>query len=144
MIRNAVLIYCLFVCVFFTACQSKVVLRTDGFYQSPKAIYQLLNIESYYHYIQFFEDDTAIDVSSTGEAWEVMDWFSKEKGYTSKGRYSAENGRIFYTAKSKYGNVLYRIKIKANKLQVSSHSLINGNRNTRTYRFIPFESAQQN
>ena len=104
----------------------------DGVYQSEK-------VDKYWHYARFYEDGTAIIVSSTGNPDEIIRWFKKEnienKGL-SHGLYEINSDRLVFSTTSAQGVIDYDGMIKDDAIIMDSYSHITGHRSNRKYRFV--------
>ena len=110
-------------------------LRYDGLYWTG-FINTAGTRTSYAKYLKFRKDGNVMSVSSVGRPTQVEKWIDKNR-HVSRGRYKIEDGKIRFTVSSRRGKVRFQGTIRDGGLKLSSHSLINGNRVTRTYSFVP-------
>lgn len=102
-------------------------------------VYQTTEKEGYYHYVRFYKDSVVLTVSSSGEPHHLKKWFNKEKEDISKGTFTIKNDSIFFKSTSENGIVVYKGRIKRNKMKLYSKSEINGHTSTREYHFERFK-----
>lgn len=114
--------------------------RFDGLYQSEQ-VEQAEQAESYHYYLRFYADGTVITVSSTGTPAQLERWFDREKADLSRGQFTVTAGQIAFSATSDTGTVNYEGRISADRLELASHSEINGNRQTHVFAFVPFAGS---
>ena len=115
-------------------------LRFDGVYKTQTSKFN--NSESN-NYIRFYEDGIAGAISYTSEtSIEHVKAFtsSYEVGtQISRGKYDKKGNKVYFTATSSNGSVVYNIVLKDEKtFSVSTKSLINGHEATKDYYFIKF------
>ncbi len=110
-------------------------LQYGGSYQSEKT--NVAGVDFYSH-LRFYKDGTVIGVSSTGTAEEICDWFNRETGKASIGRYAIlDTGIEFVLASSDTPPV--RVEhvggFEDGKLSFNSQSLLNGHQTTKNFTF---------
>jgi len=102
--------------------------------------YKLIKYDGVYYrvvsdlisYLRFYEDGTAINVSSTGTIVQIKEWFNKDNNFTSllsKGRYIIEGNNITFQATNNIGTVDYNGQIYKDKMILNSYSHISGHSN---------------
>jgi len=131
------------------------VLKFDGVYQSD--LEEVSNPQhSYYSYLRFYDEGNVISVSTSGTPDQIQVWFNMESDKLfERGQYTFENNRIKFSTKSEFDDLLapktnpsgapnpkggavnYEGEIKSDKLILTITSEINGNIETRKYRYIP-------
>jgi len=113
-----------------TRATSQEILRFDGIYQSDRR-------QNYWSYLRFYEDGTAIAVSSTGSPQEVARWLTKTQPNVSKGTFTLIGKSLSFSSISEEGSVDYDGSAEGQGLILKHHSHINGNRGVTQYSFVP-------
>jgi uncharacterized protein (TIGR02391 family) len=112
--------------------EKAVFLRFDGLY--------LTNEEGYKTYLRFYEDNTIISVSSTGDPEDITNWFNRENAEDfndfSIGEYEINERTLEFFTEHERGKVIYDAVIRPDTLHVNSKSLINGNESEHVYEFV--------
>ncbi|MEL6972470.1 MAG: hypothetical protein AAFZ63_21165 [Bacteroidota bacterium] len=93
------------------------------------------DIKKYYKYLRFYEDGTAVGVTSTGTPRKVVQWLNKEHEDISSGTYQVRRDSVFMTLTNTAGSVVYKGWISGRKIRMSTESLINGYKGSYVYKF---------
>lgn len=111
-------------------------LAHDGVYRGAPADAD----EDYWYYLRFYPDGAVIAVSTAGDVDQIQDWFSRDNDGLPRGTYRLRDDRLTFETESEYGVVEYegRVEDGGERLQLNSHSRINGFRASRTYQFHPW------
>ena len=107
-------------------------LRFDGLYISPD------QGDGANHFIRFFSSGTVLTVSSTGNASQVAEWLVPGKSNVERGSYNLQGNDLSFTSSGELGSVDYQgsVGVEGVTLELNIVSHINGNRSTRTFRYV--------
>ena len=118
-------------------------IRFDGYYYLFT-----LKKNTYYSYVKVFRffnnNNKVISVTHAtqdfcfGSFFPSNDWFNEN--YDDSGNFKIIENEISFDCSSKHGKVSYKGTIlNDDKLELFSHSYINGYEQTKIYKFIPFD-----
>lgn len=131
--KHLVVVSIILIATFRVYSQDSTKVRFDGVYQTETRN----NTRSF---LRFYPDGTVISATSTGQAKNLSNWFTKEKynkPWDSRGKYEIKNKNIYFTTSSQSGTVVYEGVIKTEyELSLNIKSLINGNQQKDIYYFI--------
>jgi hypothetical protein len=136
--------------------------RTDGLYRTTEL--KTVEVEgeesrSYWNYLRFYPGNRVISTSTTGTPKQIAEWFVQEKvneTYIPVGEYQAGGRTFSFTLQALAENVDrdgheyetrvdYTVTIEdegPNRLQVKTHSHINGNNSTELYEFVSLDEER--
>ena len=127
-------------------------LRFDGYYfylnkkENPK--------DTKNYILRFYEKSQKVISVSVGlnnnkvkNDFNINDFFPSEKwfneDYEKSGIYEISGDKIRFYTQSKNGHISYKGEILDNRLELFSHSYINGYETKILYNFIPFEEIKK-
>jgi len=103
--------------------------RFDGVYQSEQ-------VRTYFYYVRFLKDGTAITVTSEESPYVLSQWFNSDFPGAGRGRYVATGGTVKFSATSATGTLHYSGTMQGSAITFRMRSDINGVEKTHNFRFV--------